>query len=475
MESTVFLEISDFLGYCDMNGEEALDSSQVEKLENYIYSCNREYGNGTPLVVDAIYDRLCEILKKVNPKSKFLKEVWSEDAVSAEDLEKDVYKFLRSDPMKSICTCKSFTCQEIKDFVSRLPEDAQFDAHISCKENGHGVRAVYCYGMLEDATSRGRSSAGRNLTKQMEIIFRKDNIVNIEAIADEEVLEIRGEVVLPLSSMKRAREFNKDIVSPFSAVASMLRDSASEEEGSLLDFIAYKVVSDNYTFDTKQEEYEFLESLGFNTPLYWIVPDMTKDTFLEQIEEVVENCENEVKGVTATAYDYYTDGLVLEINDRDLFHKMGEDGGKYNYGNIALKVGYWKQDMFFGYVQTILWTDGKVKYSPVAIIAEYPDMATFDTDDAKPYIKSAKEITNIKDLGVVTAGGNEVRRLPLYEHNNLSRLDAYVGKVLYFRYGGEAGVVPCTEDGTPLSDCKIKQILTSDEDDSDDMCCDDIW
>ena len=35
------LEIADFIGFCDLNGEDALDSSQVEKLEDYIYKCYR--------------------------------------------------------------------------------------------------------------------------------------------------------------------------------------------------------------------------------------------------------------------------------------------------------------------------------------------------------------------------------------------------------------------------------------------------
>ena len=74
------------------------------------------------------------------------------------------------------------------------------------------------------------------------------------------MIEIRGEVVLPLSKLGEARQYNPNIVSAFSGVASMLRDSASEDETKLLDFVAYKVVSDDIHFNTKSEEYEFLEN-----------------------------------------------------------------------------------------------------------------------------------------------------------------------------------------------------------------------
>lgn len=461
------LEIADFLGYCDLNGVDALDSSQVEQLENYIYRCNQAMASGdTPLVVDAIYDRMCEILKAVNPDAKVLKELWSDadDTISQDELDKDVYQLLKKYPMMSICTCKSYDCQELLDFVNRLPDNTPFDAHISCKENGHGVRLVYCNGVLTDATSRMRASGGHNITKQLRVILEKSGLTEIDYLSEYPMVEIRGEVVLPLDKLSEARSYNPEIVSAFSGVASMLRDSASDEEHSLLEFVAYKVVSDDIDFNTKQEEYDYLEELGFTTPLYWIVQDLTKETLLDELPQIVADCEQEVvqDEYGGEGYEYYTDGLVFEINDRKLFKSLGSDGRKYNYGNIALKVGFWQQDLYYGYVQTILWTDGKTKYSPVAIIADEPDMIYFEDGHDKPYVTSIKEIENWKELGVVTAGGNKVRRVPLYEPNNMLILDAYVGQLIYFRYGGEAGVVPCFSDGTPLSDGKIRQMFTED-------------
>ena len=75
------------------------------------------------------------------------------------------------------------------------------------------------------------------------------------------------------------------------------------------------------------------------------------------------------------------------------------------------------------------------------------------------YIMSLDEIENSKDLGVLTAGGNKVMRIPLYEPNNMLLLNAYKGEVINFRYGGEAGVIPCFPDGTPLIDGKIQKMF----------------
>ena len=65
----VMLGIGDFLGFCDMNGVEALSSEQVQDLEDYIRVCNEKANIGDPVVADAIYDRPIDILRQVNPDS----------------------------------------------------------------------------------------------------------------------------------------------------------------------------------------------------------------------------------------------------------------------------------------------------------------------------------------------------------------------------------------------------------------------
>ena len=121
--------------------------------------------------------------------------------------------------------------------------------------------------------------------------------------------------------------------------------------------------------------------------------------------------------------------------------------------------------MYSGYSQTIMWMRGKTKLTPVALVADEPDTAEFeDLGTDGMYILNKKEILNFNDLGVVTASGNRVRRVPLYEPSNLVVLDAFRGNILHFRYGGEAGVVPCFDDGTPLLDGRIKQMLTLEDD-----------
>lgn len=466
--NSVSLEIGDFLGFCDLNGVEALDSSQVEQLERIIEACNNSANRGEQLVVDAIYDRLMEILRQVAPESELCKYIW-EDSNEELDENDDSDRLFLANPMYSIRTCKSYNCDEILDFVKRLPDDKEFEAHISIKENGHGIRVVFKNGELYKARSRARSSAGRDLTHQASIFLEELGVDSIPDLEGMDYCEVRGEMVLPFSNLEEAKKFNPDIKSAFSAVASMSRDSATDDEIKLLHFVAYSIYSDDLDFVSKEDEYTYLESLGFETPMSWVVGGLTKDTLLEELPSIIADCEEAVKPDDngQNGYDYYSDGVVFELNDRDLFREMGSDGTKYKYGNIALKVDYWKQDFYTGVVQTILWTKGKSKLSPVAIVSEDADMIRFKDYGDHAYITSLDEIDNPKELGVLTAGGNKVTRVPLYEPNNMLMLQAYKGEVVNFRYGGESGVIPCFPDGTPLVDGKLSQMFNDIEDDAE--------
>jgi len=466
---SIKLEIADLLGFCDLNGVDALDSDQVERLENYIYACNNAMNDqdGAPLVADSIYDKMVELLKAVNPDAQVLKEVWSADEVDEETFEtEDIYKHLRQEPMRSIQTCKSFDCDEVQQFYKRLP-DGSFNVHASVKLNGHGIRLVFKNGDLVDATSRARNSAGHNLYKQIYTILYNSDMEHIYELESYDTCEIRGELLLSFANIDKAREYNKDIVSPFTGVSSMLRDSASEEEWGLLEFVAYKFIADDKTFPTKSDEYSYLEDMGFETPACWLIENTTKENLITGMPTYINDFENAIKPANPGEinYRYYTDGIVIEVDDRNLFKAMGDNGSKYSYGNVAMKVGYWKQDCYVGFVQAIMWTRGKNKLSPVAIVAEQPDMAEFTSEFRLDYIRDMSEIepSNWKQLGVVTACGNKVRRVPLYEPNNILMLNAYVGEPLHFRYGGEAGVVPCFPDGTPLTEGKIKNMFSGEE------------
>ena len=434
MPDNLTLRIEGMLSFIDMNGEAGFDDSKIEELESIILDCNSKMtGTATNAVADSIYDVLYDMLKRVAPESGVLREIWEDDGEITEYTD-----LLVKNPMMSIETAKSYTCKALKNFIERMPEEAGYFA--SYKINGHGIRVVYKNGDLVSATSRARSSAGRDLTHHMRVLLGDRN----EKLADYDLVELRGELCLPVGRLDEARSFNAGLKSAFSAVSSLIRPSASDEEIALLDFLCYGFIMDGVSFDTREEEFQQIESVDLSTPQYLLIETIEKNDLPTVIQDVVSAFEDNYE-----EFGYFCDGVVFECNDRDLFSSLGTEGN-HNNGNIALKVGVWEQVSYSGYVQKILWTRGKTKLSPVAIVANDPDILLEDDNG---------EIANWEELGVLTAQGNKVRRVPLYEPKNILILGAYPGEVIYFRYGGEAGVVPCFADGRLLKEDAALDIL----------------
>ena len=412
--STV-VEIGNLLAFVDAYGVSSLQEDQIENLESYIQDCNDAMNtNEEPLVEDAVYDKLVEILTKARSTSPILQELWSADS----DTVGSYNDLLDKHPMASIQTVKSWEDDNITKFIQRMPDVSSYLA--AYKINGHGIRIVYKDGQMVEATTRGRSTNGRSILEHMKVLLGEYN----EALAGEGLVEIRGELALRLNRLEDARKFNPTLKSAFSAVSSLIKPSASEEEIKLLDFLAYRVYIEDFEFTTLEEIYSTLEEWGYSVPQYISLEDVSREELFDSMQTVVSDLEDSLDD-----FGYFCDGVVFEANE-GLVREDNEGDGKYHNYNLALKVNSWSQDLYTGYIKEIKWKRGKSKLSPVAVVSE-----SLDSDE-----------------GVLTVQGNRVKNVPLYNPKNILVLSAYLDCPINFKYGGEAGVVPCFPDGRLLSE-----------------------
>jgi NAD-dependent DNA ligase len=394
---------------------EAEKEEYIDTLEGLIETYNEGLRNDVELVPDAIYDTLMDYLRELNPDSRYLHEVWSADDTSV-PLDADLDMYLIKYPMLSIQTVKSISDKPIKDFQAKLPA-GQVEIMAPIKLNGHGARVIWQDGTLVKATSRGRSTNGKDLTNQMKLILGD----RCEDFAVLGVVEMRCEVLLPFSRLAEARKHNPKIKSAFSGVASMIRASATPEETVLLDVVFYDILCDDLEFDTLAAKYEYIRDCGFIIPEYSVYY-VTRRTLEQDIDNMIIDMD-----MRTTDYDYYSDGIVPTINDIDLFNEFGAED-KFRHGNLAIKMGRWRQDAYTGIVGHIEWMEGKSRKTPVAVLEE----------------------------GVLTATGNTVTNIPLYAPLYILLLECYPGNPINFRYGGEAGVVPVTADGRLVTDKELR-------------------
>ena len=400
--------------YNNWDSEQAREQ-YTEDLEEIIERMNEQTRQGNPQYSDAIYDTCMDYLRELKPDSYLLHEVWSDDDDSVE-VDENIDRFLSEYPMLSIQTVKHVTDKSVETFKNHLPA-GDIQVITPLKLNGHGIRVVINNGHIVVSTSRGRSTAGKDLTNQAKLILG-DFLPELEPYG---LIELRGEAALPFDNLDAAREHNPNIKSAFTGVASMIRASATPEETKLLDFVFFDILCDNLPFETLSEKYEFMDSIGLNVPLYNITT-ITRRTLAEDMQNIIEDMD-----IRSTDYPYYTDGVVMVIDDIDLFNEFGAED-KFRLGNLALKMGRWAQDSYSGIISHIEWMNGKSKKTPVAVLEE----------------------------PVLTATGASVQNIPLYAPLYILLIEAYEGNVINFRFGGEAGVIPITADGRLVTELNLK-------------------
>lgn len=399
------------LGNFNNLDDEEEKEDYLAMLEFMIETANQSANDGQEFIPDSIYDVLIDYLKQLYPTSPLVTQNWTKDEEANFDERYD--KFLNSNPMMSIQTIKSLSEKSYYDFIDRLGY-SRTKFLFSTKLNGWGIRVVFENGSIVKATTRGRSTSGRDITDIVKNILDDMHIEEWENLG---VVELRGECLLPLYNFEEAKEFNPDLKSAFTAVSSLIKPSSTPDENALLNIVFYDVIFDgsNIEFSTIKEKYEFLESVDLETP-YYEEYDYTPSELKENLPTIIENLEEYLED-----YVYFLDGIVLTVNSLTLFRQLGQQD-KFNLGNIALKVGAWSQNGYSGVVKEIKWTNGKSKKTPVAVLEE----------------------------PVMTASGSSVTNVPLYAPVYILMLEAYPGNIIYFNYGGEAGVVPTTPDGQPV-------------------------
>lgn len=402
--------------YEDMTTTEDKEA-YIESIENFVQECRRAANRGEEMVSDSVYDTAIGLLQKLRPDSSLLSETWSDDT-DGEALDQNYDIQVMHHPMMSIQTIKDLSLPEMKAYAERVQayiatQQGTVYMHASMKMNGHGIRFVYNDGEFVKAHTRARHSAGRDITRAVKMLVPN----HVEEFEGMGIVEVRGELLLPYENMDKARAFKPEIKSPFTGVSAMVRESATDEEIKLLSIVAYAIYCDDIQLGSLSNTYSFLENCGFEVPYSQVIP-INKDS---DIIEVARTAVDDFESVEQT-YAYFTDGVVFSVDDLSVLASMGTEKS-YKLGNVALKVGHWEQNMYSSVVDHIDWKEGRSKLTPVAVVEP-----------------------------TLTANGASVTNVPLYAPIHILRLKAYPGNVIHFRFGGEAGVVPCFPDGTLLTE-----------------------
>ena len=212
------------------------------------------------------------------------------------------------------------------DVRKRLDSDEPVAYVIEPKIDGSAVSLVYEEGLLTRGATRGDGTRGEEVTVNLRTI---DAIPLSLRLAEGEtppgILEVRGEVYMPLSGFRRlnerfVEEGKKTAPNPRNAAAGSLRqlNSAITRERPLSIWVYGSGFREGVEHETHWEMLEWLREHGF--------PVNPHARRFESVDEVAEACAAWEK--RRIELDYEIDGIVIKVDSLDQQRRLGALHGR---------------------------------------------------------------------------------------------------------------------------------------------------
>ena len=386
-----------------LNFGENLDNikKKIEKMREDILKYNQYYyTNNESLISDVEYDNLIKELKELEEQYPQFKSVESPtEKVGATNLRESKFqKITHKRPMLSLSN--TYNEGEIGDFIERvrklIPEDKELKYALELKLDGLSISVQYEKGKLVRGVTRGDGAIGEDVT---------ENIMEIATIPHELPepldLEVRGEIVLPLSNFlklnERRMEAGEEVfANPRNAASGTLRqiDSSIIKERGLDSYFYFLVDAEKYGVKTHSESIKFLEKLGFKTTGVCEVLESAS-----KLKKRIDYWEKEKENL-----DYETDGMVIKVDELELWNILGN----------TTKSPRW------------------------AIAYKFPAKQVTTTMLGVTWqVGRTGKVTPVAELEEVLLSGSKVKRASLHNYHEIERKDIRIGDKVFIEKAAE--------------------------------------
>lgn len=373
-----------------------------------------------PSVDDAVYDSLNSELRQLESDYPDLITADSPtQRIAAQPLEQFV-KVTHKQRMISLLD--TFSDVEATDWFDRTSNyiarnlGAKYQAQfantkywVDAKMDGLACSLHYRDGLLVQAVTRGDGLVGEDVTNNIRTIATVPLRLHEDAIFSTGYTEVRGEIIMNRADFE---ELNQQLISkgekPFANPRNLAAGTVRQLDAKVaasrpLEFHPYDLLRDDASeVPTNQFAYSKLEELGFLVNQSAHLEDSFKDVI-----SYAHYFQTDVQ----PKLPFNTDGLVVKINDRNLYDALGIVG-KYPRGAIAYK---------------------------------YPaETATTRVQDIVLSIGRTGAITPVAVFEPVQLGGTTVQHATLHNADEIARLDVRIGDTVIIHKAGE--IIPKVDE-----------------------------
>ncbi|HEX6135310.1 MAG TPA: NAD-dependent DNA ligase LigA [Longimicrobiales bacterium] len=313
---------------------------RTEELRRRLHEANYEYYVlDAPTLSDAEWDRMLRELKEIEAAHPELVTPDSPTRRIGAEPATQFRKVRHIAPMYSLDN--AFSSDELVTWEERnvrITREVRTGGYVAeLKIDGTAVALLYEDGVLARGATRGNGTLGEDITQNIRTI--RDIPLRLRATADvPPVLEIRGEVYIPLSGFRemnerRAEAGEPTFANPRNAAAGALRQLDPRLTAQRpLRFFGFQIQldperSDRLPVETQQDVLALL--------LEWGVPVNPNRVYCASLADVIaytEKAETLREGL-----DYGIDGVVVKVAPLWLWPELGVIGEREPRYSIAYK------------------------------------------------------------------------------------------------------------------------------------------
>ena len=377
-------------------------AKRIEELRRQIHRHDYlYYVQASPEISDQQYDRLFSELKTLEKEHPELITPESPTQRVAGEPSEGFAPLRHTIPMLSIDN--TYNAEELRAFdtrVKKLAGHGEYDYVVELKIDGLAVSLRYENGRLITGATRGDGETGDNVTANIKTI-RQIPLTLRDTSEVPEVLEVRGEVYMPIASFTslNQQKANKEqplFANPRNAAAGSLKllDPSITAKRKLA-FFAYATgqVSEEFA----QTHWEMLEKLrSFGLP---VNPHIEKASNIDAVIEICGKWDQKRKDLP-----YQIDGMVIKINQFALRDKLGFTG----------RAPRWCISYKFAAEQAIT-----------------------KVESIEVNVGKSGTVTPVANLLPVQLAGTTVKRASLHNFEELARLDVRAGDTVVIEKAGE--------------------------------------
>lgn len=380
--------------------------SEYLKLVSEIARHDRLYFvENRPEISDYEYDRLYKQLEKIEKEHPEWIVATSPTQRVGKALTKGFQQVAHSEPMLSLANTYSY--EEIQQYVQRVHKLLETHHVPLCAElkiDGVAVSVRYENGMYVRALTRGDGRKGDDITANMKTL--RSLPLHLKGRDIPQVLEVRGEVFMPLKEFQRQNQIKEDAgeeewANPRNAAAGSLKlldPSETAQRGLRVIFYGVSAEGERIV-KTQTEVHAYLHKLG--------LPVLSHEFLAccETMDEIVRFAEKVEKKRRLLEFDI--DGIVLKV-DRLAFYDMLGTTGKSPRWAVAYKFA--------------------------------PEQAITKIADITVQVGRTGVLTPVAELEPVFLAGSTIARATLHNQEEIERKDIRVGDTVIIEKGGD--VIP---------------------------------